>query len=133
MEEAKKDQRLTLPTNSQSIHIFHGHSKSVTSLKPIPQTSYFISGSTDGKLKIWCYEKLTQIYSFDILLDSQVAASPLPGDLLNVKLISEDIYVMIFKTSVEIGKISHLVQSNFVTSQKIISMGKCPENVTDMI
>ena len=77
--------------------------------------------------------KLTQIYSFDILLDSQVAASPLPGDLLNVKLISEDIYVMIFKTSVEIGKISHLVQSNFVTSQKIISMGKCPENVTAMI
>lgn len=116
MDESKKDQRLTSPTNSQSIHIFKGHSKSVTSLKPITNTSYFISASTDGKVKVWCYEKLIQVYSFDILLDSQVVNSSLNSDLLNVKLIDSNIYVLMFKTSVEIGQISHLVHSNFITS-----------------
>ena len=58
MDESKKEQRLSLPTISQSIHIFKGHSKAVNSIKPMPNTSYFISASTDGKIKIWCYEKL---------------------------------------------------------------------------
>jgi len=40
---------------------------------------------------------------------------------------------MIFKTTIEIGSISHLVQSNFITEQNIVGIGKCFKNVTAMI
>lgn len=33
----------------------------------------------------------------------------------NVKLINERVYAMIFKNKIEIGLISHLVSSNFIT------------------
>ena len=42
-----------------------------------------------------------------------------------MKLISEKIYAMIFKGSIEIGLISHLASSYYISKQNITSIGKC--------
>jgi len=59
--------------NQSSIHVFKGHSRRVTSLAPIAsKNTYFVSASLDGKLRIWCIEKMIELYCFDICIDSPV-------------------------------------------------------------
>lgn len=59
--------------SSKSIHVFKGHSRRVTSLKPIQgKSTSFVSASLDGKLRIWCIEKMIELYCFDIAIDSPV-------------------------------------------------------------
>lgn len=117
---------------AKSIHIFKGHSRKVTSLAPIKSKgTYFVSASLDGKLRIWCIEKMIELYCFDISVDSPVQNSALADSIMNVKLINHKIYAMIFKSFIEIGLISHLASSYYISKQPIDSgdrircLGKC--------
>ena len=104
------------PTPSKSVHVFKGHSQTVTSLAPIQsRPTHFVSASTDGKVRIWDFDRLIELYCFDIQLDSPVQNSAMADTIENVKLINERVYAMIFKNKIEIGLISHLVSSNFIT------------------
>lgn len=101
---------------AKSIHIFKGHSRKVTSLAPIKSKgTYFVSASLDGKLRIWCIEKMIELYCFDISVDSPVQNSALADSIMNVKLINHKIYAMIFKSFIEIGLISHLASSYYIS------------------
>ena len=119
---------------SKSVHVFKGHSQTVTSLAPIrSRPTHFVSASTDGKVRIWDFDRLIELYCFDIQLDSPVQNSAMADTIENVKLINERVYAMIFKNKIEIGLISHLVSSNFITKQNIIGLGKCFLNQQDKI
>jgi WD40 repeat protein len=60
----------------KSVHVFKGHSRTVTSLAPIKsKPTYFVSASKDGKVRIWCFEKMIELYCFDIAIDSPVQNS----------------------------------------------------------
>lgn len=92
------------------VFTFKGHSQTVTSLAAIPsRPTHFVSASTDGKVRIWDFEGLMDLYCFDIQLDSPVQNSAMADTIENVKLINERVYAMIFKNKIEIGLISHLV------------------------
>ena len=70
--------RETAKANSgtKSIHVFKGHSRRVTSVTPVSSKStYFLSASLDGKLRIWCIEKMIELYCFDVTIDSPVCNS----------------------------------------------------------
>ena len=96
--------------------MFKGHSRKVTSLAPVEgKSTYFVSASLDGKVRIWCLEKMIELYCFDIALDSPVQNSALADSIMDVKLISEKIYAMIFKSFIEIGLISHLASSYYIS------------------
>ncbi len=86
-DETGRNQILSMPTYNNSVHVFNGHSKGVSSLAPIKNRTQFVSASTDGKIKIWCVEKLIELYCFDIMIESPVINSGLANQLLNVKLI----------------------------------------------
>jgi hypothetical protein len=45
--------------------------------------------------------------------------------VMDVKLINDQIYAMIFKRFIEIGLISHLATSYYISKQRIRSLGKC--------
>ena len=60
-------------SNSTKSNVLKGHSRKVTSLAPIKgKSTYFVSASLDGKLRIWCIEKMIELYCFDIQMDSPV-------------------------------------------------------------
>lgn len=100
----------------KSVHVFKGHSRTVTSLAPIKSKStYFVSSSTDGKVRIWCFEKMIELYCFDITANSPVQNSAMADSIMNVKLINDKIYAMIFKSFIEIGLISHLASSYYIS------------------
>lgn len=88
----------------------------MTSLKPIDgKQTYFVSASLDGKLRIWCIEKMIELYCFDIAIDSPVQNSTMEDSIQNAVLISDSIYALVFKRAVEIGLISHLATSYFIS------------------
>lgn len=88
----------------KSIHTFKGHSRRVTSLMPIKsKETYFVSASLDGKLKIWCIEKMLELYSFDISLESPLQNSTVEDSIQNSILISDSIYALVFRRAIEIG------------------------------
>ena len=92
----------------------------MTSLAPIKgKSTLFVSASLDGKVRIWCIEKMIELYCFDISTDSPVTNSATSDQLMNVKLISDKIYAMIFRQNVEIGLISHLASSYYITKQSV--------------
>jgi WD40 repeat protein len=111
---------------TKSIHVFKGHSRRVTSLMPIKEKgTYFVSASLDGKVRIWCIEKMIELYCFDISIDSPVTNSAIDSTIQNVILINDSIYAMIFHQNIEIGLISHLASSYFISKQNICSLVKC--------
>lgn len=64
------------------IHSFSGHTKSVTSLKQHPkQSTLFISTSNDCSIRIWCLDKFTELYCFE-----------LPAGILHITLLTESVF-----------------------------------------
>mmetsp|Transcript_24011 Transcript_24011/g.36913 ORF Transcript_24011/g.36913 Transcript_24011/m.36913 type:complete len:126 (+) Transcript_24011:1184-1561(+) len=115
--DAKEALIAAVQNNGQkSVHVFKGHSRQVTSLAPIKsKNTYFVSASLDGKVRIWDYEKMIELYCFDIALDSPVQNSANTDSIMDVKLISDQIYAMIFRSFIEVGLISHLASSYYIS------------------
>ena len=68
---------------------------------------------------------MIELYCFDITANSPVQNSAMADSIMNVKLINDKIYAMIFKSFIEIGLISHLASSYYISKQKIKTVGKC--------
>jgi hypothetical protein len=68
---------------------------------------------------------MIELYCFDISVDSPVQNSAMADSIMNVKLINHKIYAMIFKSFIEIGLISHLASSYYISKQPIRCLGKC--------
>ena len=99
----------------------------MSSLAPIKsKPTYFVSSSEDGKIRIWCFEKMIELYCFDITVNSPVINSASADTIMSVKLINDKIYAMIFKQNIEIGIVnSHLASSYYISTQAIGGLGKC--------
>ena len=49
------------------LHTFKGHTKAIKNLKPVKNSqSSFVSASLDGSVRIWCLDKLIELYCFEI-------------------------------------------------------------------
>lgn len=68
---------------------------------------------------------MIELYCFDITANSPVQNSAMADSIMNVKLINDRIYAMIFKSFIEIGMISHLASSYYISKQSINTVGKC--------
>lgn len=63
----RMDVSSSMPSKNAKIHTFKGHSQTVTSLSPIAhRPTHFVSASTDGKVRIWDFDRLIELYCFDI-------------------------------------------------------------------
>jgi len=58
---------------------------------------------------------MIELYCFDIAMDSPVQNFAMADSIMNVKLINDKIYAMIFKSFIEIGLISHLASSYYIS------------------
>lgn len=67
---------------------------------------------------------MIELYCFDVSLDSPVQNSATADSIMNIKLISDHIYAIVFKSQVEVGIISHLASSFFISQQQICSIGR---------
>ena len=56
------------PVQGKRIHTFKSHTRGITSIKKVTSTlsNTFVSASTDGTVRIWCLDKLIELYVFDI-------------------------------------------------------------------
>jgi WD40 repeat protein len=51
----------------QFMHTFKSHTKAISSLNKVhANENYIVTASLDGSVKIWCLEKMIEIYSFDV-------------------------------------------------------------------
>lgn len=97
------------------IHSFGGHSKTVSSLMIHPkQKTLFISASNDNTIRIWCLDKFTELYCFE-----------LPAGINNIKLMTESIFACFYNDAIKIGKLHHLALSFTNSRSDIVRIGKC--------
>jgi len=54
-------------SQKQFMHSFKSHTKAISSLVPAhTNDNYIVTSSLDGTIKIWCLEKMIEIYSFEV-------------------------------------------------------------------
>ena len=107
------------------IHTLKGHSRAITSLMPIAgrhkksklagkamfmkdqEQSTFVSAGIDGSIRIWCLEKLIELYNYDL----QGEAAGMDESIRNVQLLNDKVFAVFLKSyrnRIDIGRISHL-------------------------
>lgn len=129
------------------IHTLKGHTRAITSLFAIPprktyktqnnnkawfsketmEQSTVVSAGVDGTIRIWCLEKLIELYSFD--LHNQGLGYQ--GEIMHVQLLSDKIFSVFAKdhvNRVDVGQISHLATSYFISKSQISHMQKAFSN-----
>lgn len=57
----------TSKSKRKLIHSYTGHTKKVTSLVNHPISTMFISASLDNTVRIWCLDKFTELYCFNLV------------------------------------------------------------------
>jgi WD40 repeat protein len=79
----KDDFKSTKNTKSKRklIHSYNGHTKKVTSLCTHPINTMFISASLDNTVRIWCLDKFTELYCFNLI-----------AGLTNIKLLNDKLF-----------------------------------------
>jgi WD40 repeat protein len=49
------------------MHSFKSHTKAISTLNSASTNeNYIVSSSLDGTIKVWCLEKMIEIYSFEV-------------------------------------------------------------------
>jgi len=117
----------------QSMHTFKSHSRAVTSLKVIEKSeSSFVSASMDGTIRIWCLDKLIELYCFDLVQGGLNCGTGGLGDqMTHIELLNERIFALFFRghqNMIEIGQISHLAHSYYISKPKILTLSKAFTN-----
>lgn len=71
------------------------HTKAISSLyKSTLNPAYIVSASLDGFIKIWCLEKMIEIYSFEVYSQADGGI----GDTMDkIELIDDKIYAIYLK------------------------------------
>ena len=125
----------------QFMHTFKGHSRAVTSLKLIKSNqasnfSNFVSASLDGSIRIWSLDKLIELYKFEIDQSNQggnLGGENMSNQIVNIKLINDHIFAIFSKgpcNRIEIGQISHLATSYFISKPRVLDLSKGFSNKT---
>eukprot|EP00347_Sterkiella_histriomuscorum_P023301 403335171 len=101
------------------IHTFVGHLKIISSLvRHNKYKNLFISGSLDNTIRVWCLERLCEVYCFDLNQNqiSQTESNLIMDNMNQIKLMNDSVYAVFIKRAIVIGQISHLARP---------SIGKC--------
>lgn len=106
--------------SKQTMHSFKSHTKAISSLsKTSLNPAYIVSASLDGFIKIWCLEKMIDIYHFEVYSQADGGL----GDTMDkVEMIDDNIYAIYLKghsNAIEIGTISHLTTCFFISKPLI--------------
>ena len=109
------------------IATFKGHTRRVTDIRAVRSavSNTFVSASLDGTVRIWCLDKLIELYAFDI--GSGNSDSRMDDKLINVMLLNAHTYALFFSgqlNAVEVGQISHLAHSYHISRANIKQVGK---------
>ena len=76
--------------------------------------SSFVSASLDGSVKVWCLDKLIQLYTFQT---EQLKSTGLGTKITDLRLLDDKTFAVMSKgpNKVTIGQISHLAKSFFIS------------------
>ena len=89
-----------------------------------------MSASLDGSIRIWSLDKLIELYKFDLDQSSQgdnMGGDNMQSQIMNVELINDHIFAIFSKgpcNRIEIGQISHLATSYFISKPRIMDLSK---------
>jgi hypothetical protein len=88
----------------QFMHEFQAHTKAIATLNPCRfNENYTASASLDGNIKLWCLEKMIEIYSFPVWSSAE---GGLGEEMERITLIDDRIYALFLKghtNAIEIG------------------------------
>jgi WD40 repeat protein len=112
-------------TKKQFMHTFKSHTKAITSLKRChTNENYVVTASLDGTIKMWCLEKMIEIYSFNVV---ESGDGGLGDQMESILLIDDRLYAIFLKgysNAIKIGQISHLATSFFISKPIIEQASK---------
>jgi WD40 repeat protein len=103
-----------LKSKSKLIHSYTGHTKKVTSLVNHPINTIFISASLDNTVRIWCLDKFTELYCFNLV-----------AGLTNIKLLNDKLFACFYYDKIKICRLQHLAQSFCNPNSKVKKIAKC--------
>lgn len=103
-----------LKSKSKLIHSYTGHTKKVTSLVNHQINTIFISASLDNTVRIWCLDKFTELYCFNLV-----------AGLTNIKLLNDKLFACFYYDKIKIYKLQHLAQSFCNPNSKVKKIAKC--------
>ena len=85
--------------------------------------SSFVSASLDGSVKVWCLDKLIQLYTFQT---DQFKSNDLNSSIADLRLLDDKTFAIMSKTpnKVAIGQISHLAKSFFISQPPVTALTK---------
>jgi WD40 repeat protein len=124
------------------IHTLKGHSRAISSLMPISarrkqsrgkasfvkEETTFISAGLDGLIRVWCLERLIELYNYQLKED----AAGVDESIMRISLLNEKVFAMFTKSHknrVDIGRISHLAQNYFISKSTIQHLEKAFMNM----
>ena len=82
-------------TKKQFMHTFKSHTKAITSLKRChTNENYVVTASLDGTIKMWCLEKMIEIYSFNVV---ESGDGGLGDQMESILLIDDRLYAIFLK------------------------------------
>lgn len=105
-------------TKRKIIHSFSGHTKKVTSLMNHSNKTMFISASLDNTVRIWCLDKFTELYCFNLL-----------AGLTDIKILNDKLFVCSYIDKIKVCRLQHLAQSFSSSNSKVKEIGKWFENL----
>ena len=86
------------------MHEFQAHTKGITTLNPCRfNDNYVVSSSLDGYIKLWCLEKMIEIYSFPVWSSAE---GGLGEEMERITLIDDRLYAIFLKghnNAIEVG------------------------------
>lgn len=88
-------------TKRKLIHSYTGHTKKVTCLVNHPTNkTIFISASLDNTVRIWCLDKFTELYCFNLI-----------AGITNIKLLNDRLFACFYFDKIKVYKLQHLAHS----------------------
>ena len=100
-------------TKRKIIHSFSGHTKKVTSLMNHSNKTMFISASLDNTVRIWCLDKFTELYCFNLL-----------AGLTDIKILNDKLFVCSYIDKIKVCRLQHFAQSFSSSNSKVKEIGK---------
>ena len=85
----------------------------------------FVSASLDGSIRIWCLEKLIELFNFNLITEGD--GGGMDESIEQITLINDKLFAVFMKghkNRVDIGQLSHLAYSYYISKSNIKLISK---------